>query len=186
VSGSHEAGGVHIALLRGVNVGGANKLPMADLRQVFERAGCERVETVIQSGNVVFAASPAIAREAPAIVERQIKLKFGVAAAIVVRSAAALRKIVEDNPFVQAGAAPAQLHLMCLSSLPRPEDVAALDPHRSPPDEFVARGSDIYLRLPNGVARSRLTNAYFDKALRTVATARNWRTILRLCEVTQR
>jgi uncharacterized protein (DUF1697 family) len=71
---------------------------------------------------------------------------------------------------------------MCLSSRPSADDVAALDPQRSPPDEFILRDWEIYLRLPNGVARSKLTNAYFEKALRTIGTARNWRTMTRLCE----
>ena len=71
---------------------------------------------------------------------------------------------------------------MCLAAHPAERDSAALDPQRSPPDEFIVSGKNIYLRLPNGVARSKLTNAYFDKALRTVGTSRNWRTIARLCE----
>jgi len=61
--------------------------------------------------------------------------------------------------------------------------VSALDPKRSPPDELVVRGRDIYLRLPNGVARSKLTNAYFDATLRTTSTLRNWRTVLQLLEM---
>jgi uncharacterized protein (DUF1697 family) len=176
-----SAAGVRVALLRGVNVGGANKLSMADLRAAFEKAGCVDVETVIPSGNVVFAASHATARDAPRVVAELIRGRFGVTTAIVVRSAAAMREIAESNPFIRAGADPAELHVMCLSSRPNAADVAALDPRRSPPDEFILRGSEIYLRLPNGVARSRLTNAYFDKALRTIGTARNWRTIVRLC-----
>jgi len=173
---------LHVALLRGVNVGGANKLAMSDLRSIFESAGCESVETIIQSGNVVFEAPEAIARNLAPVIEAQIQLRFGIAAPVILRSGAALRGIVQSNPFLRAGADPERLHLMCLSSRPSPHDVASLDPLRSPPDEFIVRDKEIYLRLPNGVARSKLTNAYFDKALRTIATARNWRTIVRLCE----
>ena len=60
---------------------------------------------------------------------------------------------------------------------------AALDPDRSPPDEFVVRGSEIYLHLPNGVTRSKLTSQYFDSRLKTITTARNWRTVLKLQEM---
>jgi uncharacterized protein (DUF1697 family) len=63
--------------------------------------------------------------------------------------------------------------------------MAALDPARSPGDEFVARGRELYLRLPNGVARSKLTNAYFDRALATTSTIRNWRTVLELLALTK-
>jgi uncharacterized protein (DUF1697 family) len=177
---------VHVALLRGVNVGGANKLAMSDVRAIFESAGCRRVETIIQSGNVVLEAPEAIARDLASVVEAQIALRFGFVAPIILRSGAALRKIVEANPFLRAGADPATLHLMCLSGRPRPNDVAALDAQRSPPDAFILRDREIYLSLPNGVARSKLTNAYFDKTLRTVGTARNWRTVIRLCDAAAR
>ena len=173
---------VHVALLRGVNFRGANKLAMSGLKAIFESAGCARVETIIQSGNVVFEASEAIARNLAPVIEAQIRLRFGIAAPVFLRSGAALRGIVESNPFLRAGVDPARLHVMCLSSRPSADDVAALDPQRSPPDEFILRDREIYLRLPNGVARSKLTNAYFEKALRTIGTARNWRTMTRLCE----
>lgn len=173
---------VYVALLRGVNVGGANKLAMGDLRSIFESAGCARVETIIQSGNVVFEAPEAIARKLAPVIEAQIQFRFAIAAPVVLRSRAALREIVENNPFLRSGADPARLHVMCLSSRPNPDDVAALDPQRSPPDEFILRDREIYLRLPNGVARSKLTNAYFDRALRTIGTVRNWRTMTRLSE----
>ena len=90
------------------------------------------------------------------------------------------------SPRSAAGVDPALLHVMCLASRPGKDEIAALDPHRSPPDEFVVRERDIYLHLPNGVARSKLTNAYFDKALRTIGTARNWRTMTKLCDASER
>jgi len=64
--------------------------------------------------------------------------------------------------------------------------VAGLDPGRSPPDEFVVRGREIYLRFPGGVARSKLTNAYFDSKLATTSTVRNWRTVLKLLDLSSR
>lgn len=177
---------VHVALLRGVNVGGANKLAMSDLKSIFESAGCARVETIIQSGNVVFEASAAIASNLSPVIEAQIRLRFGIASPVILRSADALRDIVANNPFLFSGVDPTSLHVLCLSSLPNSDDVAALDPRRSPPDEFILRDREIFLRLPNGVARSKLTNAYFDRTLRTTATLRNWRTMTRLCEAAQR
>jgi uncharacterized protein (DUF1697 family) len=173
---------VHVALLRGVNVGGANKLAMNDLKAIFESAGCARVETIIQSGNVVFEAAAPVIDGLAARISAQIRQRFGMEAPVILRSAAALRDIVENNPFLRGGADPAVLHVMCLTMRPSGEDIAALDPQRSPPDEFIVRDREIYLRLPNGVGRSKLTNAYFDKALRTIGTGRNWRTMMRLCE----
>ena len=176
---------VHVALLRGVNVGGANKLAMSDLKAIFEGAGCSRVETIIQSGNVVFAAPSALVGDLAAIVAAEIKRRFGVETPVILRSGAEMRAILEGNPFLAAGVDPAVLHVMCLANRPSKDEIAALDPDRSPPDEFVVRDKDIYLHLPNGVARSKLTNAYFDKALRTIGTARNWRTMTKLCEAAE-
>jgi uncharacterized protein (DUF1697 family) len=71
-----------------------------------------------------------------------------------------------------------------LANVPASSQAASLDPKRSPPDEFLVLGREIFLRLPNGVARSKLTNAYFDSKLGTVSTIRNWRTVLTLLELT--
>jgi uncharacterized protein (DUF1697 family) len=174
--------GVHVALLRGVNVGGANKLAMSDLKAIFAAAGCSHVETLIQSGNVVFEAPAAIVGGLAALVAGQIQQRHGIATPVILRSGDEWRAIVKANPFPSAGADAALLHVMCLKDRPAAADIAALDPQRSPPDEFVVRDRQIYLRLPNGVARSKLTNSYFDKALRTIGTLRNWRTMTRLCE----
>jgi uncharacterized protein (DUF1697 family) len=172
----------HVALLRGLNVGGANKLAMSDLKTIFESAGCSHVRTIIQSGNVVFTAPAAVAAGLAPVIVAQIRQRFGIETPVILRSGAELRALVESNPFLRAGVDPALLHVMCLAARPGKEHVAALDPHRSPPDEFILRDREIYLRLPNGVARSKLTNAYFDKTLRTIGTSRNWRTMMRLCE----
>jgi uncharacterized protein (DUF1697 family) len=173
--------GVYVALLRGINVGGANKLAMGDLKAIFEGAGCSRVQTIIQSGNVVFAAPAALLGDLAGIVAADIKRRFGVETPVILRSGAEMRAILASNPFLRAGVDPALLHVMCLASRPSREQIGALDPNRSPPDEFVVRGKDIYLHLPNGVARSKLTNVYFDRTLRTIGTARNWRTMTKLC-----
>jgi uncharacterized protein (DUF1697 family) len=175
--------GAHVALLRGVNVAGANRLAMKDLKAIFEGVGCVDVETIIQSGNVVFKAPPKIIGALPAAVAAQIRSKFGLETPAILRSGAELRAMIEANPFVRVGVAEAELHVMCLAARPSAADVAALDPQRSPPDEFVVAGQDIYLRLPNGAARSKLTNVYFDKALKTIGTSRNWRTLAKLCAV---
>ena len=91
--------------------------------------------------------------------------------------------MVRANPFLETGAEPKTLHVAFLADQPSAAQVATLDPRRSPPDEFVARGCEIYLRLPSGVARTRLTNAYFDSKLATVATIRGLRTVETLLEL---
>lgn len=173
----------HIALLRGINVGGNNRLSMTALGAAFADAGCTDVSTYIQSGNVVFTAAPRSIKQLPRLVPELIAKRHGITTPVVLRTAAELAAAIDNNPFLQAGADPATLHIGFLSDIPTPERIAALDPHRSPGDTFHLRGRDLYLHLPNGVARSKLTNAYLDATLGTTSTLRNWRTVLKLHEI---
>lgn len=171
---------IHIALLRGINVGGKNVLPMKDLRALFIAAGCSEVKTHIQSGNVVATAPPAVGRNLSDTIRAAILRRFGLRVPVVMRTAEDFRAVTTRNPFLNAGADTDGLHVGFLGDTPTPDCLAALDSHRSPPDEFVVRGRDVYFRFPNGVARSKLTNLYFDSKLATTITVRNWRTVLAL------
>ncbi len=174
--------GIHVALLRGINVGGKNKLPMKPLVGIFEAAGCVDVSTYIQSGNVVFRASGDLAREIPERIRMAIEADLDLRVPVVTRTADELRAVLADHPFLAAGVDPKQLAVGFLAERPAPEDVARLDPDRSPPDEFAVRGREIYLRFPNGVARSKLSSAYLDSRLGTTTTVRNHRTLVALIE----
>lgn len=172
----------HIALLRGINVGGKNKLPMKDLASVFTDLGCREVQTYIQSGNIVFTAKAAVARRIAAAVAEAIADRFELTVPVVTRTAAELHAVVDGNPFPPA--ATQALHVAFLAAKPNAKAAAALDRKRSPPDAFALRGRELYLYCPNGMARTKLTNAYFDGKLATTSTMRNWRTVLKLCELT--
>jgi uncharacterized protein (DUF1697 family) len=172
-----------VALLRGINVGGKNMLPMARLAGIFERAGCREVSTYIQSGNVLFRASGALARKLPTVISGRIEKEFGFKVPVVLRTAEELARAAAENPFLRAAVDPKSLHVLFLVDLPDPRDVAALDPGRSPPDEFAVIDREVFLKCPNGVARTRLTNDYFDRALRTVSTGRNLQTVRKLLEL---
>ena len=87
------------------------------------------------------------------------------------------------NPYVEAGAEMDRLHVVFLADAPDEGQVEGLDPDRSPPDEFVVRGREVYLHCPDGMARSKLTNAWFDSQLSTVSTMRNWKTVSKLLEL---
>jgi len=174
----------HFALLRGINVGGRNKLLMKELVSIFNMAGCRNVQTYIQSGNVIFDAEPELAQEIPGIITESIHQGYGYNIPVVTRAASQLNQIVESNPFLRAGAAERELHVVFLADLPKSKEVAALNPDRSPPDEIRISGRELYLRCPNGLARTKFTNAYFDSTLSTTSTMRNWRTTLKLLELT--
>ena len=173
----------YLALLRGINVGGKNRLPMKDLIQIFAESGCDNVRNYIQSGNVLFDAVPGVAAGLPGRIAARIADRFGFRAPVVLRTAEEVAAVIADNPFLDAGAAEDELHVYFLADLPDPCRAGQLDPDRSPPDRFIVRGREIYLRLPGGMARTRLTNAYFDSKLATTSTARNWRTVTKLFEL---
>jgi len=164
---------------------------MKDLAAIFEAAGCAEVRTYIQSGNVIFSAPAAVARKLPDQVTKAIEMRFGYRIPVIVRTSDELARAIRDNPFLKTGtderakADEAPLHIYFLADLPGAAAVAGLDATRSAPDVFHVKGREIYLHLPNGMARTKLTNAYFDSKLKTVSTARNWATVQKLFEMMQ-
>jgi uncharacterized protein (DUF1697 family) len=158
---------------------------MKDLAAMFTDAGCGSVSTYIQSGNVVFEASPALARLLPTLIENAIADSFGYQVPVVTRTGAELRRIVRGNPFLRSGADPRTLHVAFLDVAPGAARVKTLDPARSVPDAFTVRGREIYLHCPNGFGRTKLTNAYFDSKLGTTSTVRNWKTVETLLDLTR-
>jgi uncharacterized protein (DUF1697 family) len=172
----------YAALLRGINVSGHNKLPMADLRALLETLGHEEVVTYIQSGNVVFVSSASETKVAGGIA-RAIKDEFGFDVPVIVRTRAQLQKVVAGNPYLQDGADPSKLHVTFLAEKPTAAAVGKLDPDRSPPSEFRVKGREIFMFLPEGMGRTKLTIDYFETRLGTSATARNWNTVNKLLEL---
>jgi uncharacterized protein (DUF1697 family) len=176
------SGDTHVLLLRGVNVGGKNKLPMKELAALCLGSGCTEATTFIQSGNVVVKASAATVKKLPAVLEKAIATKFGFTTPVILRSAAELANVVAANPFGKKVDVE-KVHVAFLADQPAASLVATLDPSRSPPDEIAVVGRDVYLHLPNGVGKTKITNAYLDSKLKTSSTLRNWRTIQKLIEL---
>jgi uncharacterized protein (DUF1697 family) len=174
-----------VALLRGINVGGTRSLPMKVLAELCSAAGCGEVQTYIQSGNVVFSAPKPLVAKFPTVLAAAILKKFKMEVPVVVRSAEEMARVVRDNPFLRKGIDPNWLHVAFLAGTPTAEQVASLDPARSPGDEWVVVERDMYLHLPKGAGQSKLTNQYLDSRLKTVSTVRNWRTVLKLLELAQ-
>ena len=167
-----------MALLRGINLGARNKIAMADLRELVADLGAADVETYLQSGNVVFRG----ALEASAI-EARIERDLGLTIAVLIRTAAQLRRTVTGNPFVKKASDPKQLHVTFLVDPPPKDAVEGLDPDRSPGDEFDVARREVYLYCPKGYGVSKLSNAYFEKKLGVAATTRNWNTVTALAEL---
>jgi uncharacterized protein (DUF1697 family) len=173
----------YIALLRGINVGGNNKVPMADLRAMCSGLGYDNVETYIQSGNVVFDSA---ASEASVVVDVEAGLlsTFGLTLSVVLRSAQELVDIVARNPFPGESDG-TKLHVTCFAAPLPKETVAKLDPDVAPPDAFMLDGRAMYLHLPGGMGTSKLA-AHVGQKLGKLGTTRNWNTVLKLVEMSTR
>jgi uncharacterized protein (DUF1697 family) len=172
-----------LALLRGLNVGGKNKLQMKDLAEIFVQAGCTGVQTFIQSGNVTFCTPNTLLKALPSLITQRIEARFGYKIPVVIRTAKEVGEAIRNNPFPKEDSEEQSLHVFFLADAPSLQSVNALDPNRSPGDSFIVRGREIYALFPNGPARSKLTNSYFDAKLATTSTARNWRTIHKLFDL---
>ena len=177
-----DAENTFVALLRGVNVGGRKKIAMAELRLLFSSLGFEDVVAYIQSGNVVFSSPHGDRDHISATIEGEITAAFGMDPAVLLRTPTELEEIVKCSPY-RARADSSKVHVVFLERTPAASAAAELDPGRSPPDEFTLRGREVYLYLPNGAGRSKLTIDYFERRLGVRATARNWNTLLNLLDL---
>jgi uncharacterized protein (DUF1697 family) len=173
-----------IALLRGINVVGKNKVPMKDLAVAFEHAGFRSVRTYIQSGNVVFQSRIGTARTLATRITQLISKRFGFEPQVMVLSGEDLAAAVRGNPFPAAHQNHKLLHIFFLAARPRKPDLESLERARAGREEFALKGGFFYLYTPDGfpdsVVRSRM-----ERCLGVLATGRNWRTaneLLRMLE----
>ncbi|WP_030767831.1 DUF1697 domain-containing protein [Streptomyces sp. NRRL F-2664] len=176
----------YAALLRGINVGGSKKVPMAELRSLLEGLGHGSVQTYLQSGNAVFSSANtdpvALARE----LEGAIEAHFGFRVACLVMDGAYLRAVVDACPFPAAELEGKQLHATFFSEQPGPERFAALDAAAFLPEEYRLGDRVLYLHVPDGLGRSKLAEALTRPAVvkGIDATTRNWNTVTKLVELT--
>jgi uncharacterized protein (DUF1697 family) len=169
-------------LLRGVNVGTKNKLPMADLRQMLEKLGCEDISTYVQSGNAVLT-TPQPKAEFLAAAEKLLGEYMGRPIATTVRTKAELDVIVEKNPFEDVADNPKYLCVTFLSGRPKAATLAPLKERDWEPERFHVSGHQIYTWYPEGQARSELASALRKLRFEGTATTRNWNTVLKLQEL---
>jgi uncharacterized protein (DUF1697 family) len=183
----------HVALLRGINVGGKNKVAMADLRALVAELGHTDVSTYIQSGNVLFSTAPDGDCAAMALVMAEaITAKLGVSSPVVVVSAGELAAILAANPFPHEPDH-RRVHAVVLSGPPGPELTAKLDAAlaqstaKGARDELTTVGRTLYLHTPDGFGNSDLSAAVMRMVAApkagTTGTARNWATMMKLAEL---
>jgi uncharacterized protein (DUF1697 family) len=171
-----------IALLRGINVGAHNRIPMGELRGLLAELGYPGARTLVQSGNIVLSAELA-PNELAAELERAIAGKFGVQTPVVVRTRDELAAVVALDPLGDVAEEHKLYQVSFLSAEPDPEALAKIAQEDFAPERFVHVGREIYAWHPAGIHSSRLARMLSDKRLGVVATARNWKTTTKLLEM---
>jgi uncharacterized protein (DUF1697 family) len=164
-----------------MNVGGNKMIPMAELKKLLEAEGLAEVKTLLQSGNVVFQSKSANAAALESQLEKLIAKKFGHAVDIIVRNQAWCKKVIADNPFPdEARNDPSHFLIMALKSAPTAAALEVLKSAITGGEYFQPGERCLYLVYPDGMGRSKLTNALIDRKLGTTGTARNWNTMLKI------
>jgi uncharacterized protein (DUF1697 family) len=172
----------YIALFRGINVGGNNKLPMKELASVLEGLGLRDIRTYIQSGNVVFTGKDADRDKLASRISATIKKSHGFEPWVLLLETAALEKTIKGNPYPEAETAGNTLHVNFLATAPLRPDLAALNKLKAASERFELKGEVLYLHAPDGIARSKLASG-MERLLGVPTTSRNWNTVLRLREM---
>ncbi len=180
---------IYIALLRGINVGGHNKIRMAELKQALEKIGLDRVQTYIQSGNVLFVSKK---EEGPLRqqIEEQIRAVFGISIHVVLRTKAELERIIAHCPFsettiaeAKASSAGESLYVSLLLETPPKERIERLAASGNGDDEYRIEGRDVYLLFRHSIRNAKLAGNV--EKLGVPATVRNWNTINKLAAMAE-
>jgi uncharacterized protein (DUF1697 family) len=172
-----------VSLLRGINVGGARPIKMPALRDLYEELGFTNVETYVQSGNVVFDTSAKNLRAAAKKIEKGIAETFHHDDVdVIVLDAAAMKRVVEGNPYTDRTDDAKQLHVFFLAGAPDPAAYERLRNDDSKEAFSIGDEPVVYLYLPDGLGRSKLAAA-MGRTKGPAATARNWRTTLKLLDM---
>jgi len=171
----------HIALLRGINVGGNKKVAMADLRELLNALGFTDPRSLLQSGNLVFRSEALKGADLERLLDAETEKRLGLKTEFFVRTAKEWKAVVESNPFPdEAESDPSHLVAMFLKDAPDVKAVEALQAAITGREIVRAVGRQAYITYPDGIGDSRLTNAVIEKKLGTRGTGRNWNTVMKL------
>lgn len=168
----------YAALLRGVNVGGRGMLAMATLRELLLSLGHTDVATYLQSGNAVFGTkSQASPRRLARDIETALHDRAGLDVRVLLRTRDELQQVVDGNPLADVATHPSRFLVIFLDDRPEPGRARAIDPVGFGPDRFAVRDREVYVWCPEGLSKTKLTHAFFEKQLGVAATGRNWNTV---------
>jgi uncharacterized protein (DUF1697 family) len=164
---------VYVAFLRAINVGTHNRIAMADLRRALDDAGVGPVQTHLQTGNVVLTSRRRSAAGAEEEVEGALRDALGLDVVTMARTPAALAELAREHPLDAPGTGPKALHVGLLKAEPAEAAARRLDGADFGQDHFELRGRELFLCYPDGMGRSKMTGAFFEKALGVPMTVRS-------------
>jgi uncharacterized protein (DUF1697 family) len=168
----------YISMLRGINVGGQNKLLMERLREIYKAAGLGNVRTYLQSGNVIFESGENDPTKLTADIEKRIQQSCGYEIEVFIRFPEDFKRILKANPFLKdQRAEQSKLYVTFLYQKPAASAWEKLITPAGSADEFVPGVQEIYLYCQNGYGRTKLSNSFFERKLGVVATTRNWNSV---------
>ena len=173
----------YVALLRGINVGGKNKIKMETLRAQLSAQGLENVKTYINSGNVIFETVETSDKQLAEQIERAIEADFSLKIKVMVRSRAEIKEIIENNPFAGQFETDKDLHVFFLDEELPEEKRNLLLSNNSETEMFAVQNREIFCLLRVSVLDSLMGKDYIGKKLKVSATARNWRTVNKIAEI---
>jgi uncharacterized protein (DUF1697 family) len=171
----------YAALLRGINVGGNKKVPMADLRAMTAKLGFDDPKTLLQSGNLVFSAKSQPMAKLEALLEDATKKHIGVECSYLLRSAEEWKQIVGANAFGKfAKSDPSHLTVTFCREAPDQSALKTLQADARGDEDFKAVGRELFVWYPYGMGESKLALALSKNKLGTICTARNWNTVMKI------
>lgn len=178
----------YIALLRGINVGGKRKLLMADLKALFSKMGFSNCITYIQSGNIIFETKKNKNNsELAHSIEIAILKHFNFNVPVMIRKASEWKQIISDNPFLKdEDISIERLHLTLLDKIPEQHQIDNLKQIEFDSEQFEAINQQIFLCCKDKYSsKSKMTNTLFEKKLDCKSTSRNWKTVMKLAELSR-
>jgi len=168
----------HIVLLKGINVGGHKKVPMAELRELLSFKGFFNVKTYIQSGNIILDSSEENIQDLEKIIQKSIIDHFGFEVSVLVKTPENLKQIFDNCPFSEEQKKAS--YFMMLHDIPDMNLVKEVSEKVYEFDEYIIKNDCIYLFCEKGMGKSKFNAKYFERKLNTFATARNYNTMLKL------
>lgn len=175
----------YISILRGINVSGQKIIKMTELKSLYILLGFRNIVTYIQSGNVIFETSHQNEADIKYKIEEAIEQKFNFKVPVLIRTNSEIRRIIKNCPFKNVNFTEngTKLAVTFLSSIPSKESVLEIQKYAIAPEKLVVIGREIYLYYPNGFGKTKLTNILFEKKLSLKASTRNWKSVLKLYEL---